>query len=310
MAIVDIVIPLYNKANYIDRAVESVLGQTVEDWQLIVVDDGSDDQGPGIVQRRNDPRITVIQQENQGPGAARNRGWRSGSSPFIAFLDADDEWLPDFLERTVSALEEHPDCAMCCTSWYAEPGGQDVYTRYRIPGVAAGPWRCPSDVEPRWVKAAVDFCHNSTIVVRRTMMERFGGYYQRDHCTYGEDSFLWLQLLMNEKIYRLPQPLAYMHYDASSLGALRRTAYPLPPILEHKRQVLRGCPTSHRHLLATYLSWYAMFVASRMSAQENHHSALRILRNYCNPAHLPASAFPAYLRTIALIVVRLLRLKK
>ena len=95
---VSVVIPLYNKAPYIDRALRSVLAQTFQDFEVIIVDDGSTDGGAKIVKSTTDKRIKLIQQKNSGVSAARNRGIQESKSKLIAFLDADDEWKSRFLE--------------------------------------------------------------------------------------------------------------------------------------------------------------------------------------------------------------------
>lgn len=94
-----IVIPLYNKVAYIGRAIESVLGQTVEDFELIVVDDGSTDTSADVVSSFQDDRVRLIQQENRGVASARNKGIASARCDFICLLDADDVWEPWFLEE-------------------------------------------------------------------------------------------------------------------------------------------------------------------------------------------------------------------
>lgn len=113
MVAVSVIIPLYNKQRYIQRALDSVFAQTYKDYEVLVVDDGSTDNGADIVQRCNDSGVRLIRQANAGPGAARNRGIRESSGPCIAFLDADDEWLPAFLEVSMNHLQTQPDCAQC-----------------------------------------------------------------------------------------------------------------------------------------------------------------------------------------------------
>jgi len=94
---VSIVIPLYNKAPYVRRALDSIAVQTFADFEAIIVDDGSTDMGAAVVANYSDPRFRLIRQENAGPGAARNAGIAQAQGEFIAFLDSDDEWLPNYL---------------------------------------------------------------------------------------------------------------------------------------------------------------------------------------------------------------------
>lgn len=101
---VSVVIPSYNHARYVSLAIESVLAQTYLDWEAIVVDDGSTDETQATVARFTDPRVRYLYQENQGLSAARNAGIRIAHGEYLAFLDADDEWAPDFLRRCVEAL--------------------------------------------------------------------------------------------------------------------------------------------------------------------------------------------------------------
>jgi glycosyltransferase involved in cell wall biosynthesis len=108
----DIVMPLYNKANFVPETVESALAQTFRDWTLLVVDDGSTDGSVAAVEAFNDPRIRVLRQTNAGPGAARNLGITSGTSDWIAFLDADDVWLPDHLAVLDSIRRRFPEAAL------------------------------------------------------------------------------------------------------------------------------------------------------------------------------------------------------
>src|SRR5437762_2348532 len=89
---ISIIIPLFDKSAYIERALASIAAQTFDDYEVIVVDDGSRDDGPAKVRDWNDARVRLIQQPNAGPGAARNRGIAEARADWLAFLDADDEW--------------------------------------------------------------------------------------------------------------------------------------------------------------------------------------------------------------------------
>ncbi len=279
--LVDVVVPLYNKVEVVARAVNSALGQTFGDFRLIVVDDGSTDGSADRVPV--DPRITLLRQANAGPGAARNRGLREGAAPFVAFLDADDEWLPEFLGTTVGALQANPDCAVAGVSWFWGPKRENRVPLHGAQGITTGRWRCPVDLPFPQLKHAVDFCHSSAVLARREAVERLGGYYDRYRATYAEDNFLWLRLLMQQPIYRLVEPLIWYHTDHSVLGYGRRTPYPVPPILDHVEEVLAECPPSHRDLLRGYLDWYALWIAHRMADQGQGRSALRLLRRRHHP---------------------------
>src|ERR1035437_1378650 len=123
-----VIIPLYNKANHICRAVKSVLGQTHADFELIVVDDGSTDGSGDRVREFVDRRIHLFRQTNAGASAARNRGVSEARGELVAFLDADDEWMPDFLE-TVMQLHSRFSQAKVCGTGYAMQDGLGRRTR-------------------------------------------------------------------------------------------------------------------------------------------------------------------------------------
>jgi len=114
---ISVVIPLYNKEHTVARALRSVLGQTYQDFEVVVVNDGSTDNSTKVVETFNDPRIRLVHQPNAGVSAARNRGIVEARSDLIAFLDADDEWLPDFLETILGLRAKYPQCSVCATGY-------------------------------------------------------------------------------------------------------------------------------------------------------------------------------------------------
>lgn len=112
---VSIIMPVYNGEAYIKRSIESVLSQSYEDIEVIIVDDGSIDNTAEIIKSYNDERIIYIRQKNQGQGAARNKGIKISAGKYIAFLDADDSYLSEKVEKEVNYLKEHPEfqCVYC-----------------------------------------------------------------------------------------------------------------------------------------------------------------------------------------------------
>ncbi|MGH7388522.1 MAG: glycosyltransferase [Candidatus Rokuibacteriota bacterium] len=115
MPVVSVVIPTFNRALAMSRALGSVLAQTFEDFEVVVVDDGSVDETAEVVARVADDRVRYVRQENAGVSAARNRGIALSSGELVAFLDSDDAWRPDKLHRTVAFLRRTPEAAAVFT---------------------------------------------------------------------------------------------------------------------------------------------------------------------------------------------------
>jgi len=114
---ISVVIPLYNKARHIRRALSSVLAQTAPCFELVVVDDGSTDGSADVVRSISDSRLRLVVQPNGGECAARNRGIRETSGELIAFLDADDEWLPEFLSTVMRLYDQCPQAGAYATAY-------------------------------------------------------------------------------------------------------------------------------------------------------------------------------------------------
>jgi hypothetical protein len=118
--VVSVVIPLYNKRSSIGRAVHSVLDQSFEDLELIVVDDGSDDGSSEVLRFLSDPRMRVIRQPNQGVSVARNRGILEARGEYLAFLDGDDEWEADFLDVLLDVLDRFSEVQVAGASYHVQ----------------------------------------------------------------------------------------------------------------------------------------------------------------------------------------------
>jgi glycosyltransferase involved in cell wall biosynthesis len=114
---VSVIIPLYNRGEYIKRAIDSVLTQTFQDFEIIIVDGHSTDEGPSVVKSVKDDRIVFFEQEGKGLAIARNQGVKRANTNFIAFLDADDEWSPHHLATLMQLRGKFPQAGICATTY-------------------------------------------------------------------------------------------------------------------------------------------------------------------------------------------------
>ena len=174
---ISVIIPLFNKSSYIARALNSVLNQTYQDFEVIVVDDGSTDDGAEIVVGFNDSRIRLIRQENRGVSAARNRGVNEATSDFIAFLDADDEWMPRHLETIIRLRVKFPDAGMYTTSYKIRTNdGTIQWAKYEF--IPDAPWE---GILPNYFKSGCtgDFpVSSSNVVIPLKIFREMSGFHE------------------------------------------------------------------------------------------------------------------------------------
>lgn len=256
---VSVVVPLYNKRRTVARTIESILAQSFTDFEVLIVDDGSTDGGPELVEQQySDPRIRVIRQANAGPAVARNHGARLSSGALLTFLDADDDWRPDMLKVAVETLAAHPDCDAFTAAFFLEPQGANRWDALEAYGFSEGPWRLTPDIPRDHLTHCLDAFHPTTAVYRRDVVFAHGGFFTEERCTFGEDVYFWLQVLLNHAIYRHMTPLAHYHTEDSELGvSARRTAPPLEPVLTHPTKIRASAPPALREVLELWLARHA-----------------------------------------------------
>src|SRR2546425_2520322 len=252
---ISVIVPLYNKAPYVRRALDSISRQTFSDFEVIVVDDGSTDEGPALVTAYGDERVRMVAQVNLGPGAARNRGIERVRGELIAFLDADDEWLPDYLAESVRLLDEYGSGVASITSGYIEhPAGVSRETMWRARGLTDGLIQVTPDTAPALIISLLAYMSPCTTVARASAVRTWGGFYERDHCLYGEDAHLWLKVLLNEPVAINLKPLARIHFEASGPTQTRRSMRPVEPFLIYPEEIETSCPPHLRKLLSRVLA--------------------------------------------------------
>lgn len=280
--LVSVVVPLYNKASYVTRALESIAAQTISDFETIVVDDGSTDGSGDVVAGVSDSRFRLIRQTNAGPGAARNRGLREAQAPYVAFLDADDRWLPNFLAENVSILERNPAAAAVCGGWYEDPGGAFAPRWWRDCRIDEGLVAISPSTRTQDLVAMIAYTNPSTMLSRTESVRRWGGFYE-EGCRYGEDVTLWLRMFLNEPFYFHEQKLVTMDVLASELCRNYRTVRPVEPFLVDERILVDVCPAPLVPVLRRFLKARACKTAAVLGFWGEWRRANELARRFITP---------------------------
>jgi glycosyltransferase involved in cell wall biosynthesis len=209
LPVISVVVPLYNKALTIRRALNSVLQQTFQDYEIIVVDDGSTDSGGQIVRQVNDSRIRLITQANQGVSVARNRGIQEARASLVAFLDADDEWKVQFLETVLTLRGRYPQAGAYATAYEVRLAGQKtVY--HDFDGVPIDRWVGLLDNYFRSAILYTPFCASS-VAVDMNVFTTIG--YFAAGVGLGEDLDMWVRIAIRYPIAYDNSRLSIYHYD-------------------------------------------------------------------------------------------------
>lgn len=188
---ISVIIPLYNKAPYIKRAIDSVLAQTIQDFEIIIVNDGSTDGSEKIIEEYSDSRIHLINQENQGVSAARNHGVDVAQANLVAFLDADDEWLPEFLDVILKMRDIWPDAGLYGTKWY-ECSSENH--RLKISTTIKFSYKLISSPFKYMVENGDFPISSSTVAIPKSTIEKVG--YFKVGVPFAEDHEYWARIAL------------------------------------------------------------------------------------------------------------------
>jgi teichuronic acid biosynthesis glycosyltransferase TuaG len=209
--VVSVIIPAYNAAPYLSAAIQSVLGQTFSDLEIIVIDDGSTD-GTGDVAASFGSRVQYLRTANLGPSAARNLGIARSTGRYIAFLDADDWWLPHKLDLQSGILFRNPDISFVCADWFNGETGEEPRTSALSGGYKA--WEQPASFD---LMLEENFVNTSTIVVERDKLLKAGPFMES--LRGAEDRHLWLRLLSGRDAYVIKEILAFRRFHPGNTTA-------------------------------------------------------------------------------------------
>ena len=193
--LVSVIIPTYNRDWIVKEAIDSVLAQDFNDYELIVVDDGSDDRTPEILAAYED-QLTMIRQANSGVSAARNRGIAAAAGRLIAFLDSDDLWLPQKLSAQVKFFADHPDAVICQTE-----------ERWVRNGVRVNPKKRHLKFSGMIFERSLALClvSPSAVMIKRSLFKAVGVF--NEELPACEDYDLWLRISCRYPVDLIDTPL-------------------------------------------------------------------------------------------------------
>ena len=210
-----IIIPLYNKAPYVAKAIGSVLAQTFTDYELIVVDDGSKDDSAEIAAKAIEGKANcrLMRQENAGVSVARNNGVAASEGEYLCFLDADDWWEPTFLEEMSQLVTEFPDAGIYGTNYTIV---NETKRKTRVADIG---------VEEGFEKGYINYCKaysktmymplwTGAVCIPRPVFDEAKGFPAG--IKLGEDFLLWIRIALKHKVAFLNKPLAYYNQDVDA----------------------------------------------------------------------------------------------
>ncbi len=254
---VSVVVTAFNQARWLDEAIEDVRRQTFPDWELVVVDDGSTDDTRVIVARHEeDRRVRYVFQVNQERSAARNRGIAESAGRHVAFLDADDRWLPEKLAKQVAALAADPEAAFCYTpARFVDRDGTPLPVR-KPPRAIAG------RIFPALVRANAIIL--ASVVARRDRLAEVGGF-DATLPAYGcEDWDLWLRLARRWPVAVVDEELTLYRRHAGNTAReqVLRSALAVVDKVYADPATARAAGISRTAVRARHLWYHAAAVAS------------------------------------------------
>ena len=207
---VSVVMSVYNEEEYIGEAIDSILQQTFGDFEFVIIDDGSVDRTPMVLERYHDPRMRVYHQANQGQSSALNQAIRLSSGCYIARMDGDDISLPKRLEREVRFLDAHPEIGLVGT-WCVKVDARTGQRRVQSLPEKDGAIR-------RFLTVDNPFIHSS-VMIRNAVLDTVGLYDER---FIWQDYDLWVRIARHHRMANIPEPLIIRRKHPTSITCTAR----------------------------------------------------------------------------------------
>lgn len=208
---ISVIIPLYNNEHSVKSTLDSACKQTIKNIEIIVIDDGSTDNGAEIVKRFPDPRIILYQQKNMGVSVSRNKGIEKSRADLVAFLDADDTWDTTYLETILRLKTNYPQAGAFATSYHIMNGKGKKET-VKLKHITSTNWE---GVLTNYFRLAslekTPIFWTGSICVYKSVFEKIGGFCVGEHC--GQDIDMWYRIALSYPIAYSASPKAYYHRD-------------------------------------------------------------------------------------------------
>jgi glycosyltransferase involved in cell wall biosynthesis len=237
---VSVVIPTYNSGAFLREAIQSVLSQTYVDFEVVVVDDGSTDNTESVVHSFGD-QVRYVKQQNQGAGAARNQGIKRSQGEYVAFLDADDLWLPGKLREQIPLLDRDPELGLVYSDWAVVPEQGEVQPSYLRNQPAAAGYVFDELVQ-------CGFILTSGAIVRRSCLDDVGSFDET--LSIAQDYDLWLRICYRWKIALVDKPLVIKRNRDGNLSSnLTKTAVERIVLFEKALKEFPDMPPRSRRLV-------------------------------------------------------------
>ncbi|TDU39517.1 glycosyl transferase family 2 [Gelidibacter sediminis] len=208
-----IIIPLYNKETHIKSTIQSVLDQTFQDFEVIVVNDGSRDGSKSVLASFSDDKIYYYEQENQGVSASRNLAISKAKSNYIALLDADDLWEPTYLETIYQLIQSFPEYYVFATSVLIETPNDVIPSIYSIDNLKDNDVCVLDYFESSTINSLLT---SSSVVLHKSVFEKIGIY--NTSIKNGEDTDLWIRIGIHYQIVFKNQALVTYRFQEQSLS--------------------------------------------------------------------------------------------
>lgn len=266
-----IVTPLYNKEKYIAETIDSVLGQTFGDFEMIIVDDSSTDRSAEIVQYYNDPRIKLSSKPNGGVSSARNFGIARAKGEIVCFLDADDLWEPRYLEEIASMVEKFPDVDFFCTAYNSFIGdvknvvGHTNLKKFTTDEVLV------TDFFAMSLKNKSSIALTSAVSIKRERLLKLDKWFNEAK-SMGEDNDLWVRVALYTKVAYNNNPL--MMYRLFASGGITASK----PNIEKSVDYSSYYGYSNNKMLHQFATLMLYTLAQRCYKQQQYDDAKKCLK--------------------------------